>query len=98
MYENDELHRFFFESLSKIKFLSFTSPNDNDIKKTFILIFLDLQGQLYAIGGNDGTSSLSRCESYDPFVNKWTPIADMGCRRAGAGVGVLDGFIYAVGR
>ena len=73
-----------------------TSPNDNDIKKKDV--YLHLQGQLYAIGGNDGTSSLSRCESYDPFVNKWTPIADMGCRRAGAGVGVLDGFIYAVGR
>ena len=62
------------------------------------VLILCLQGQLYAIGGNDGTSSLSRCECYDPYVNKWRDIADMGCRRAGAGVGVLDGFIYAVGR
>ena len=55
------------------------------------------QGNLYAIGGNDGTSSLNKCESYDPFINKWTQVKCMGSRRAGAGVGVLDGYIYAVG-
>jgi hypothetical protein len=55
------------------------------------------QGYLYAIGGNDGSSSLNKCECYDPFVNKWTIVACMGNKRAGAGVGVLDGYIYAVG-
>jgi len=56
------------------------------------------QGHLYAIGGNDGTSSLDKCECYDPFKNKWTDVASMGNKRAGAGVGVLDGYIYAVGK
>lgn len=52
---------------------------------------------MYAIGGNDGTASLDKCECYDPFKNKWTNVACMGNKRAGAGVGVLDGYIYAVG-
>lgn len=56
------------------------------------------QGHLYAIGGNDGVSSLNKCERYDPFVNKWTNIACMNRHRAGAGVAVLDGFIYVVGK
>jgi hypothetical protein len=34
---------------------------------------------------------------YDPHLNKWTLIASMSHRRAGAGVVVLDGCLYALG-
>lgn len=36
-------------------------------------------------------------ERYDPDKNSWTRIADMISRRSGAGVGVLDNVLYAVG-
>jgi hypothetical protein len=61
-------------------------------------ILIRPQGHLYAIGGNDGISSLDKCERYEPFLNKWTAIANMQKRRAGAGCSVLDGFIYVVGK
>jgi kelch-like protein 8 len=36
---------------------------------------------LYAVGGNDGTSSLDSCERFDPHLNKWTLVARMVHRR-----------------
>lgn len=56
------------------------------------------QGLLYALGGNDGSSSLDNCEKYDPYLNRWLRVACMHKRRAGAGVAVLDGYIYVVGK
>ena len=55
------------------------------------------QGNLYAIGGNDGVSSLSCCEKYDPYLNKWIEISSMTVRRAGAGIAVYGGRIFAAG-
>lgn len=37
-------------------------------------------GHMYAVGGNDGTSSLDSCERYDPHLNKWTVVASMSNR------------------
>ena len=69
-----------------------------------------LDRHLYAVGGNDGTSSLDSCERYDPLLNKWKMIKPMCYRRqnfllfninsifrAGAGVCVMDGYLYALG-
>ena len=36
-------------------------------------------------------------EYYDPTLGTWTPVADMSKNREGAGVGVLDGLMYAFG-
>lgn len=36
-------------------------------------------------------------ECYHPSTDTWTPVAEMCVRRSGAGVGVLDGVMYAVG-
>lgn len=36
-------------------------------------------------------------ERYNPEKNSWTRIADMISRRSGAGVGVLENVLYAVG-
>ncbi len=66
--------------------------------KTERMCFVSLQGHLYAIGGNDGSSSLSSCERYDPHLNKWSPITPMNKRRAGAGVAQLNGHLYVVGK
>ena len=40
---------------------------------------------------------LSSVERYDPDADEWTKVADMTTRRSGAGVGVIDGLLYAVG-
>jgi len=40
---------------------------------------------------------LKSVECYDPSTNTWTPVADMFEYRKDAGVGVLDGVVYAVG-
>lgn len=54
---------------------------------------------LYAVGGYDGASRqcLGTVEQYDPDTDSWMPVAEMSARRSGAGVGVLDGLLYAVG-
>ena len=40
---------------------------------------------------------LSTVECYCPETNTWLPVAEMSCKRSGAGVGVMDGVLYAVG-
>lgn len=54
---------------------------------------------LVQVGGYDGASRqcLSSVESYNPNTDTWTAVAEMSSRRSGAGVGVLDGILYAVG-
>lgn len=54
---------------------------------------------MYAVGGYDGASRqcLSSVEAYDPSLNVWHSIPDMCCRRSGAGVGVNNDLLYAVG-
>lgn len=49
------------------------------------------------MGGNDGATSLDSCERYDPHLNKWTMIASMKQRRAGAGAAEINGKIYMIG-
>lgn len=51
------------------------------------------------VGGYDGVSRqcLSSVECYNPEKDQWKPVPDMSARRSGAGVGVLDGILYAVG-
>lgn len=50
------------------------------------------------MGGNDGAASLDSCERYDPHLNKWTVMANMNKRRAGAGCAELGGVLYVVGK
>lgn len=52
---------------------------------------------MYAVGGNDGIASLSSVERFDPHLNKWTDVREMGQRRAGNGVSELNGCLYVVG-
>lgn len=52
---------------------------------------------MYAVGGNDGVASLSSVERFNPHLNKWVEVREMGQRRAGNGVSKLNGCLYVVG-
>ena len=45
---------------------------------------------LYAVGGNDGNSSLNSVEIYKPSENKWTPGTSMQLRRGSLGAAVVE--------
>lgn len=51
---------------------------------------VETEGYLYAIGGNDGSSSLSTVERYDPRHNKWMLVTSMTLRRSSIGATVLE--------
>ena len=55
------------------------------------------QSYVYAVGGNDGVASLSSVERFNPHLNKWTEVNEMGQRRAGNGGSKLNGCLYVVG-
>lgn len=55
------------------------------------------QSYVYAVGGNDGVASLSSVERFNPHLNKWMEVCEMGQRRAGNGVSKLNGCLYVVG-
>lgn len=45
---------------------------------------------LYAIGGNDSSSSLNTVEAYDVKENKWTTVNSMTLRRSSVGATFLE--------
>lgn len=49
-----------------------------------------IDGHIYAIGGNDGSSSLNSVEKYDPKLNKWSTVMSMVTRRSSVGAAVLE--------
>lgn len=51
---------------------------------------VEADGLLYAIGGNDGSSSLNTVERYEPQLNKWTLICPMMLRRSSVGAAALQ--------
>ena len=63
-----------------------------------LLSYNALQSHIYAVGGNDGQKTLSSVEQYDPLLDKWTFVREMKKNRAGAGVTVLNGCLYAIGK
>ena len=48
-----------------------------------------VNGQLFAVGGFDGTTYLKTIEVYDKEANNWKLCGSMNCRRLGGGVGVV---------
>lgn len=53
---------------------------------------VEVEGVLFALGGNDGSSSLNSVERYDPRLNKWTVVNAMVARRSSVGAAVLECF------
>lgn len=56
-----------------------------------------LNNRLYVVGGRDGSVCHRSVESYNPHTNKWSARAPMNKRRGGVGVGIANGFLYALG-
>jgi kelch-like protein 17 (actinfilin) len=53
---------------------------------------VEANGFLFALGGNDGSSSLNSVERYDPESNKWAIVTSMLTRRSSIGASVLECF------
>lgn len=53
---------------------------------------VEVEGALFALGGNDGSSSLNSVERYDPRLNKWNVVNAMVARRSSVGAAVLECF------
>lgn len=51
---------------------------------------VEIDQMLYALGGNDGSSSLNSVEIYDAASNKWTLATSMLTRRSSVGAAVLE--------
>ncbi|KAK8384347.1 hypothetical protein O3P69_009261 [Scylla paramamosain] len=51
---------------------------------------VEIDGLLYALGGNDGSSSLNSMERYDGKQNKWVLVTSMLSRRSSVGAAVVD--------
>ena len=62
-----------------------------------ILYKFHLFCRLYAVGGRDSSSCHRTVECYDPHTNKWLPCSPMATRRGGVGVGVVNGYLFALG-
>lgn len=56
-----------------------------------------INGKLYAVGGNEGSSYFANNEEYDPVTNTWLSRASMPTARSQLAVGVINGKLYAVG-
>lgn len=56
-----------------------------------------LDGQLYALGGYDGTQHLSTVECYSPCTDQWVSAADMRSKRCYVGAILLSERLYAIG-
>ncbi len=53
-----------------------------------------VDGHLYLVGGCNNLSKVSTVDKYDPDTNKWSPVAGIGIRRSGLGVGVAPAFLF----
>jgi len=49
-----------------------------------------VEGALYAVGGNDGCSSLNTVEKYDLVAGEWMAVSSMSMRRSSVGVCIVD--------
>ncbi|XP_046405539.1 ring canal kelch homolog isoform X2 [Ischnura elegans] len=56
-----------------------------------------LDGQVYAVGGFNGTLRVRSVDRYDAADDKWVASQSMRARRSTVGVAELNGCIYAVG-
>jgi hypothetical protein len=56
-----------------------------------------VNGRIYVIGGNNGTSELAEVLEYDPLLDSWTRKADMPTSRSELAVTVWNNKIYALG-
>lgn len=58
---------------------------------------VQLNGQIYALGGHNGLSIFESVELYDPEKDTWSETVPMLTKRCRLGVATLGGKIYACG-
>ena len=64
----------------------------------YVLSSSVVDGKVYAIGGEPGTSvALSTVEAYDPATDNWTGKANMPMARAAGASSAVNGRIYVIG-
>ena len=57
----------------------------------FVIGVVALNGMLYVVGGDDGTSNLASVEVYNPKSDSWSMLpSSMGIGRSYAGVCIID--------
>ncbi|XP_077998525.1 kelch-like protein 17 [Glandiceps talaboti] len=56
-----------------------------------------IAGQIYAVGGYDGTNDLASVECYCVYTNMWQTVEPLGTRRSCVGVGIMNGLLFAMG-
>ncbi|XP_055837130.1 kelch-like protein diablo [Episyrphus balteatus] len=68
------------------------------IGRRFSFGMAELNGQLYAVGGHNGTDNLYSVEKWDPnSPQRWQEVAPMQKERNQPGVTVCNGLMYAIG-
>jgi len=68
--------------------LQFSSKLQNVVIVTGVVA---LNGLLYVVGGDDGTSNLASVEVYNPKTDSWSMLpSSMGIGRSYAGVAIID--------
>lgn len=76
-------HRYLYEKLN-----SFLQKCENYFCSLGVVA---LNGLLYVVGGDDGSSSLASVEVYSPRTDTWTTLPTcMGIGRSYAGVAIID--------
>ncbi|XP_077570918.1 uncharacterized protein LOC144195272 [Stigmatopora nigra] len=57
-----------------------------------------VDGEMYALGGEDGVQCCSSVERYDPDTDSWSAdVAPLSSPRSGVCVATMDGYLYAIG-
>jgi len=68
------------------------------VARTRLAVVAGPDGRIYALGGFDGSNSLTIVEAYNPNTNSWTTVAPMTTPRDGLAAATgPDGRIYAIG-
>lgn len=59
---------------------------------------LNKQQRIFIVGGwTDEKKSIADVERYNPYCDTWTEVSKMSEPRCGAGVNILENFLYAIG-
>jgi N-acetylneuraminic acid mutarotase len=83
------------KELKKLLFVGLNHRKCNMRKEFTIMIgvtgVVALNGLLYVVGGDDGTSNLASVEVYNPKTDSWSMLpSSMGIGRSYAGVAIID--------
>ena len=67
-----------------------TARNDAGESQLTLKVRVNAAARVVALGGVDGSGTVSSCEVYDPASNSWRAIAPMGSKRYRLAAAVLS--------